>query len=102
MNGLRYIFFYEIDFEDFDSVIACNRRRKEQGDSIPDVLPPHMMAESDGTLVGFSIMDLEDDEQMAKYIMQFGKAGKKNLRAIPIWEASKSFEIWERELKGSS
>ena len=60
-----------------------------------------MMARSDGTLVGFSIMELEDDEQMAKYIMQFGKAGKKNMKAIPIWEASKSFEIWEK-LKGSS
>jgi hypothetical protein len=96
---LRCIIFYDIDFEDFDSVIACDKRRREQGESISSVLPPHMMAMSDGTLTGFSILDVEDEEQMAKYIIQYGKAGKKNMQAYPIWETSKSFKIWDEDKK---
>ena len=94
---MRYIIFYDINFEDFDSVIACDRRRREQGESIHSVLPSHMMAVSDGTLRGFSILDVENEEQMAKYIIQYGKAGKKNMQAYPIWETSTSFDIWEKE-----
>ena len=96
---MRYIIFYDINFDDFDSVIACDRKRQEQGESIPDVLPPHMMAVSNGTLRGFSILDVENEEQMAKYIIQFGKAGKKNMKAYPIWPTSTSFDVWEKEKK---
>lgn len=99
---MRFIIFYDIDFEEFDSVIACDRRRREQGESIPNVLPPHMMAISDGTLRGFSILDVENEEQMAKYIIQYGKAGKKNMQAYPIWETSISFDVWEKEKKRKS
>jgi carboxylesterase type B len=49
-----------------------------------------MMATADGKFSGFSIMEVENEEQMAKYIIQFTKAGKRNMRAVPIWETSKT------------
>ncbi len=94
---MRYIFFYDIDLDDLDSVFECDKMRMEQ-DSIPDLLPPHMMATADGKLSGFSVMEASSDEQIAKYIIQFAKAGKKNMRAVPIGETSKTKEIW-RQMK---
>ncbi len=93
---MRYIFFYDINLEDLDSVFECDRKRAQQKDSIPDLLPPHMMATADGKLSGFAIMEANSDEQVAKYIIQFAKAGKRNMRAVPIWEVSKTKEIWKQ------
>ena len=45
---MRYIFFYDIDLDDLDSVFECDRTRIEKKESIPDLLPPHMMATADG------------------------------------------------------
>jgi len=61
-----------------------------------------MMAVSEGTLRGFNIRDVENEEQMAKYIIQYGKTGKKNMQAYPIWETSTSFDVWEKEKKRST
>jgi hypothetical protein len=96
---MRYIFFYDIILEDLDSVFECDKRRMENGDSIPDLLPPHMMATADGKLSGFSVMDVKTDEQLAKYIIQFAKAGKRNMRVVPIWETSRTKEIWNQMKK---
>jgi hypothetical protein len=93
---MRYIFFYDVNLEDLDTVFECDRQRAEQKDSIPDLLPPHMMATANGNLSGFSVMEVENDEQMAKYIIQFAKAGKRNMRAVPIWETSKTKAIWKQ------
>lgn len=93
---MRFIFFYDVDLEDLDRVFECDRQRAESKDSIPDLLPPHMMATADGKLSGFSVMDVENEDQMAKYIIQFAKAGKKNMRAVPIWETSKTKAIWKQ------
>jgi hypothetical protein len=95
---VRYIFYYDINLEDLESVFACDKKRMEDKDSIPDLLPPHMMASADGKLSGFSVMEADSDEQIAKYIIQFAKAGKRNMRAVPIWETSKTKEIW-RQIK---
>ncbi len=92
---MRYIIFYDINVEDVDSVFECDTMRRETGESIPDLFPPHLMAEADGKFSGFVVLDVGSEDQIAKYIMQYAKAGKRNMRAVPIFEVSKAKEIWK-------
>ena len=92
---MKYIAFFDICLEDFDKVIEMQKKRTSSGHSVKTLLPPHTIGRTTDGISGFTIFETDDETDIAEYVMAYTLSGKK-IEVYPIWECSKSNEIWEK------
>ncbi len=95
---MKYIAFFDIRPEDYDKVIELQKKRTSSGRTVKSLLPPHTIGKTTAGISGFAIFETEDETAIAEYVMAYTLAGKK-IEVYPIWECSKSIEIWEKQKK---